>query len=157
MSQKFYDLLKQTREESGLTQQYLAEKLGISLSAYQYYEYKTIPPHDKLVKLNKLLKCDLSRAIYQEEVGTKDTPVDLNTLKASLDELAKGQADLHTMITTGLQLVSQTAAKVEGRPLKEVLEKANKLAAAVDGEKQKRGTRPDIPDNSSKRRKKQQS
>jgi len=69
MEKEFFELLKQVRARSSYTQADIAGKLGISLQAYQNYEYKTLPPHDKLVKLNELFGVDLSRAIYQQKVG----------------------------------------------------------------------------------------
>ena len=67
--QDFFKKLKELREKSPFTQQQIADKLGISIKQYQNYEVKTIPPHEKLLKLNEIFKCDLSKIIYQEKVG----------------------------------------------------------------------------------------
>lgn len=65
---KFFKKLKELREASPFTQQQIADKLGISIKQYQNYEVKTIPPHDKLMKLNQILQYDLSKLIYEEKV-----------------------------------------------------------------------------------------
>ena len=64
----FFETLKKLREKSGKTQQQVAELLDISIKQYQNYEYKTIPPHDKVMKLSDIFNTDLSRSIYQEKV-----------------------------------------------------------------------------------------
>lgn len=52
----FPDRLKQARKKTGLTQQKIADNLGISLNAYQKYEQaERSPSLDTLVKLADLL------------------------------------------------------------------------------------------------------
>jgi len=65
----FFKKLKELRNEFNYTQQQMADKLGISLTQYQNYEVKTIPPHEKILKLNNILDFDFSRIIYKENVG----------------------------------------------------------------------------------------
>jgi len=66
--EEFFKKLKEIRRDSDHTQQEIADELGISLKQYQNYEKKTIPPHDKLVKLNEILNFDFSKVLYQEKV-----------------------------------------------------------------------------------------
>lgn len=68
MSKIFFETIKKLREASPYTQQQMANKLNISIKQYQNYESKTIPPHDKLHKLNEIFNYDLSKIIYQENV-----------------------------------------------------------------------------------------
>lgn len=67
----FFKTLKKSREESPHTQQQMADKLGITIKQYQKYQSKTLPPHEKLFKINELLKTDLSRCIYQQNIPYK--------------------------------------------------------------------------------------
>lgn len=69
---KFFAELKKIRKEKKLTQQNMADRLGISDTQYQNYETDTIPPHDKLILINEILDTDLSRLIYQTKVGVTD-------------------------------------------------------------------------------------
>lgn len=52
----FSKRLRELRKENGLTAQYMADKLGISLRAYQFYESgKREPPLQTLVKIADIL------------------------------------------------------------------------------------------------------
>jgi transcriptional regulator with XRE-family HTH domain len=66
--ENFFKKLKETRELTSFTQQQMADKLGISIKQYQNYEKKTIPPHERLQKLNEILKYDFSKLLYEEKV-----------------------------------------------------------------------------------------
>lgn len=65
---RFFEELKKKRAEKNITQQEIADRLDISIKQYQNYEYKTIPPHEKLLKLNEIFDYDFSKIIYQEKV-----------------------------------------------------------------------------------------
>ena len=53
--------IKKAREKAGLTQQELADKLGVGQSAVAMWEsQKALPRTDKLPVLAKVLKCSLS-------------------------------------------------------------------------------------------------
>lgn len=68
----FFVELKRIRKEKKLTQGEMARKLGISDTAYQNYENVAMPPHEQLIKINEILGTDLSRFIYQKELGKRD-------------------------------------------------------------------------------------
>lgn len=69
--ESFFKKLKELRELSSFTQRQMAEKLGISTTQYQKYEDGTLPPHEKVLKLNSIFDYDLSRHIYQLKVGSE--------------------------------------------------------------------------------------
>lgn len=53
--------IKKAREKAGLTQQELADKLGVGQSAVAMWEsQKALPRTDKLPVLAKVLKCSVS-------------------------------------------------------------------------------------------------
>lgn len=53
--------IKKAREKAGLTQQELADKLGVGQSAVAMWEsQKALPRTDKLPVLAKILKCSVS-------------------------------------------------------------------------------------------------
>lgn len=53
--------IKKAREKAGLTQQELADKLGVGQSAVAMWEsQKALPRTDKLPALAKVLKCSVS-------------------------------------------------------------------------------------------------
>lgn len=53
--------IKKAREKTGLTQQELADKLGVGQSAVAMWEsQKALPRTDKLPVLAKVLKCSVS-------------------------------------------------------------------------------------------------
>lgn len=53
--------IKKAREKAGLTQQELADKLGVGQSAVAMWEsQKSLPRTDKLPVLAKVLKCSVS-------------------------------------------------------------------------------------------------
>ncbi len=53
---EFNERLKQLRGNAGLTQRQIADELGITIRAYQYYEEgKKYPPQPKLIKLTEIL------------------------------------------------------------------------------------------------------
>lgn len=52
---KFYERLKQERKSHNLTQKYVAEKIGVSVRAYQQYEQGKYEPNiEKLILLADL-------------------------------------------------------------------------------------------------------
>ena len=52
---KFYERLKQERKAHNLTQKYVAEKIGVSVRAYQQYEQGKYEPNiEKLILLADL-------------------------------------------------------------------------------------------------------
>lgn len=52
----FSERLHEIRKENGLTAQYMADKLGLSLRAYQFYESgKREPSLQTLVKIAEIL------------------------------------------------------------------------------------------------------
>jgi predicted transcriptional regulator len=59
--------LKELRLQKGYTQTDLANKLKVNLRIIQRYERDMWPPHDKLLKLNKIFKYDFSRHIYDNK------------------------------------------------------------------------------------------
>lgn len=77
MEEDFFKNLKRIRKLRSKTQQEMAASLGISMTQYQNYEANTLPPHDKLIKINEILGEDLSRFIYQGIVG--NDPKDINS------------------------------------------------------------------------------
>lgn len=65
---QFFIKLKEKRKEKNLTQQQMADKLGISLKQYQNYEVKTIPPYEKLLKLNEICDFNFSKILYEQKI-----------------------------------------------------------------------------------------
>ncbi|GMA50179.1 hypothetical protein GCM10025857_15360 [Alicyclobacillus contaminans] len=64
--------LRAARKRKGLTQQQVADRLGITLRSYQHYEYgERTPPLAKAMELAKLLDVD----IY-DLAGRNSTPKD---------------------------------------------------------------------------------
>lgn len=65
---KFSERLKYLRKESDFSQRDISEILGISVSAYQYYEQgKTEPRLDNLVKLADLFHVSMDFLIGRME------------------------------------------------------------------------------------------
>jgi transcriptional regulator with XRE-family HTH domain len=63
------DILKKAREKKGLSQQEVADFIGVSQKAYSMYEEgKRNPKHDKRVKLSKLFGLELSSTNKEPEV-----------------------------------------------------------------------------------------
>ncbi len=64
----FRKRLRQARIDAKLTQQRMADLLGISLNGYQKYEQgETQPPLDTLVKLSRILKVTTDYLLCNDE------------------------------------------------------------------------------------------
>lgn len=69
---KFCDRLKEVRKASPFTQKILAEKLGISLTAYQYYESgRNAPSLENLVLLADLFDISLDYLACRDDFLAK--------------------------------------------------------------------------------------
>lgn len=65
---KFSERLKELRQKSPVTQKQIADELGITVSAYQYYEAgKTEPPLSKLIKLADIFAVSLDYLVGRTE------------------------------------------------------------------------------------------
>lgn len=63
--------IKKAREKAGLTQQELADKLGVGQSAVAMWEsQKALPRTDKLPVLAKVLKCSVSALLKNQASHT---------------------------------------------------------------------------------------
>lgn len=70
------DRLKKTREEKGLSQTFIAEKIGITRQAYNHYETgKRVPPNDVLIKIAQILDCSTD---YLNELSNIPKPKSLD-------------------------------------------------------------------------------
>ena len=64
---KFSENLRQLREKQGLTQKELAEELGISLRAYQYYERNEREPQlSTLIRIADYFDVSLDELVGRE-------------------------------------------------------------------------------------------
>ena len=69
---KFCDRLKELRKSSSFTQKLLAEKLGVSLTAYQYYESgRNAPSLDNLILLADLFNVSLDYLVGRDDFLSK--------------------------------------------------------------------------------------
>ncbi len=68
----FRKRLRQARIDANLTQQRMADLLGISLNGYQKYEQgETQPPLDTLVKLSRILNVTTDHLLCNDAVDKK--------------------------------------------------------------------------------------
>ena len=68
----FRKRLRQARIDANLTQQRMADLLGISLNGYQKYEQgETQPPLDTLVKLSRILNVTTDHLLCNDTVDKK--------------------------------------------------------------------------------------
>ncbi len=75
----FNKKLKSIRQDRGLTQKQIANKLGISMRAYQHYEAGTREPNiETLIQLSSILNVSLDDLLCREDV--------LQSLSTSVDE-----------------------------------------------------------------------
>lgn len=76
---KFHQKLREARKTSNITQKNIADKLGISVRAYQHYEGGTREPNiETLVQLSVILNVSLDDLLCREDV--------LQSLATSADE-----------------------------------------------------------------------
>lgn len=121
---EFFKKLKELREKSPYTQQQMADKLGISIKGYQNYEVKTIPPHKKLLKLNKILNFDFSKILYQENVPNTNTE---KTLKEYPEN------DTYSMLEEDGEPIKNTYKEKYLTALEEIRELQKKLLKKNEG------------------------
>lgn len=122
--ESFFKKLKELRESSTFTQKQMADKLAISITQYQKYEDKTLPPHEKILKLNSIFDYDLSRHIYQQIVCNErngflieEPPVEYATNpKIENEYLKKRVDDLERIVSLQEDLLKNQ--KKEIAPLK---------------------------------------
>lgn len=64
----FSDRLKKIRLQKGLTQQNMADKLGLSLNAYQKYESSLrYPPMDRLIEMADFFDVSLDYLLCRDD------------------------------------------------------------------------------------------
>ena len=106
--------LKTKREENGLNQEQLAEKIGISKAQISYYESnKDRPSYDKLILITKVLDCSSDHLLTGAEgVAGKVIDPDAYKLLLRLDALPEA---LREYVMGALHIAERTKSRVPAR------------------------------------------
>lgn len=133
-STDFSDRLKSKREELGLTQLILANKLGISLSSVQNYESGKLPRGEHLLGLSRVLSCSIDWLMFGEEAHSLNSqPLPATGEPPPLDDDFK-MSDMLTMTAEVLEseTIFRTALASNIRAFHQAVRSERTLSSLID-------------------------
>ena len=109
MNSTLENRLKELRKENGYTQEDIAKKLGLTKSAYGYYEQgKTVPDAHTLSKLANIFNVSVDYLL-----GRTDIKSDIKNNKLNIDEKEKDVEEL--LEKTMSQILNQDGLMLNGQ------------------------------------------
>lgn len=119
------EVLQELREDKNLTQDEIAQTLGVNRSTISLYETGRVPvPHDSLIKLANLFNVNLDYLFGRTRVRfcwdqlydtlpTETGSIDLNKLFALLNSLSPHNREIILDVIDGLILKEKEQTKLE--------------------------------------------
>lgn len=119
MQQRPEEILQKSREKKKLTQQDVADKIGMTLRQYNKYEAGKFPKYksESIKAIDALLGTNLYELIYEqikEQSGSNKFVNDSEHIKALTKEVKQLEATVYVLKHTVAQLASKSSGKEIG-------------------------------------------
>lgn len=100
--------LLKLRTEQGLTQEQVAEKLGLKQNTYGRYECENTPKKETLIKIAKLFGVSIDYLLAEEDENLKDIEYVQSEIRSTVLKLSAGNADIYSVVDNDLGKLSET-------------------------------------------------